>query len=322
MNTPGTSSWTSNTMGTLTALAPAKVNLTLEVLGKRPDGYHAIETLMVAINLCDRLEFRLSRSDLLLECNRPEIPTDNRNLVWKATEALRQATGCPQGAEIRLTKRIPHEAGLGGGSSDAATTLVALNELWQLKLSLAELSRIGGTVGSDVPFFVLATQHPAGWCTGRGEVVEPESLGVPLHIVVVKPANVGLSTREVYQRVAVPQQPAESTLARQALRSGDLLSLSRVLMNRLQAPAFTVAPVVESLFRELTALNPLACQLSGSGSALFALCRDAEEAARIATAIQSSTQFIPSSREVFACRSWHSEPFPSEDRHLSPQRGV
>jgi 4-diphosphocytidyl-2-C-methyl-D-erythritol kinase len=170
----------------IVAWAPAKVNLTLEVVGKRPDGYHAIETLMVAVDLFDTLEVRRGPAGVVaLECDPPTLPTDGRNLVVKAADALRRAAGTDQGASLRLTKRIPHEAGLGGGSSDAATTLLALNRLWGLGLGRDELAAVAAGVGSDVAFFL---SPPAGWCTGRGEVVTSEPVGRELDLVVVKPA--------------------------------------------------------------------------------------------------------------------------------------
>ena len=290
-------------------LAPAKLNLTLEVVAKRPDGYHAIESLMLPVDLCDELEFRRTDGELSLTCDAPGIPTDGRNLVLKAAEALRTRSGSRFGAAIHLAKRIPHEAGLGGGSSDAATTLLALNELWELNLAPAELATVAAEIGSDVPFFLVQS---AAWCTGRGEIAVPESTGQQLDAVIVKP-SVGLSTKEIYSRVRVPALPVDGTPAREALRAGDKDALGRALFNRLQAPAFAVAPAVESLYRELTALGPLGCQLSGSGSALFALCRDAHEANRIAAAIRAVHAIDHSPPQVFVCRSWPASS-PHKDR--------
>lgn len=290
-------------------LAPAKLNLTLEIVAKRPDGYHAIESLMLPVDLCDELEFRRTEGELSLTCNAPDIPTDGRNLVLKAAEALRRRTESRLGIAIHLKKRIPHEAGLGGGSSDAATTLLALNELWELNLAPAELASIAAEIGSDVAFFLVQS---AAWCTGRGEIAVPETTGQQLDAVIVKP-SVGLSTKEIYGRVSVPAQPVDGTPARDALRAGDKIALGRALFNRLQAPAFAVAPAVESLYRELAALGPLGCQLSGSGSALFALCRDALEANRIAAAIRAVHAIDQSPPQVFVCRSWPASS-PHKDR--------
>ncbi len=285
----------------LVAWAPAKVNLTLEIVGKRADSYHAIETLMVAIDLFDTLEFRDEPSgELRLTCEPATLPNGPENLVWKAAEAFRRRTGTTNGATIRLTKRIPHEAGLGGGSSDAATTLLALNRLWRQNLPLAELATIAADVGSDVAFFLHA---PAAICTGRGEIVTPVAMGRTLDIVVVKP-NVGLSTREVYRRVTVPLHPLCSTDACQALTDGDVAKLASELHNRLQEPAFAAAPLVERTYRRLAALGPLGCQLSGSGSALFALCKDRTDAIRIADAMRRSTPPDEVLPFIAVTRSW------------------
>src|SRR5262245_37915390 len=155
--------------------APAKVNLFLEVLGKRADGYHELATLMVAVSLHDTLEFKEESSpQVQLHCDHPDLSTGSENLICRAAELLRRRAGCECGARIRLWKRIPMAAGLAGGSTDAAATLHGLNALWRLGLSGTELAALGAELGSDVPFF-FAT--PAAWCTGRGEQVTPLKLG-------------------------------------------------------------------------------------------------------------------------------------------------
>lgn len=290
---------------TIVTWAPAKVNLTLEVLGKRADGYHAIESLMVAVDLFDTLEFQATADGCIsLSCEPAGLPTDQRNLVMKAAERLKTAYGVKQGAAIRLIKRIPSEAGLGGGSSDAASSLQALNALWGLNASPEELQALAATVGSDVAFFL---SPPAGWCTGRGEIVSPERVGCSLDLVIVKP-GLGLSTAEVYRRVNVPEFPVDASTAREALRAGDVHALGNRLFNRLQEPAFAVEPSVMEWHRRLLSANPLGCQLSGSGSAVFALCRDRLDAQRIAGVIQANicTTKHPGSipHRVFVVRSW------------------
>jgi 4-diphosphocytidyl-2-C-methyl-D-erythritol kinase len=288
--------------------APAKLNLTLEIMAKRPDSYHSIESLMVPVDLADELVFRIVDGELSMTCDVPTIPTDDRNLALKAAKALKHRSGSDRGAAIHLQKRIPHEAGLGGGSSDAATTLLALNELWGLNYPYEEIAAVAAEIGSDVAFFLARS---AAWCTGRGEVVEAEPFESALDFVIVKPP-VGLSTKEIYSRVSVPAHPVDGTPAREALRAGDTEALGRALFNRLQAPAFAVAPAIESLLSELAALGPLGCQLSGSGSALFALCRDALEANRIAAAIRAVHAKDTVPPQVFVCRSWP-EPSPHKD---------
>ena len=156
--------------------APAKVNLFLEVLAKRPDGYHDIATLMLAVRLFDTLVFERQSEGLRLECSRPDLSTGPDNLIMKAARLLQDKTGCRLGAQIRLVKRIPLAAGLAGGSTDAAAALTGLNQLWQLGCSVQDLAQWSGEIGSDIPFFF---HTPAAWCTGRGEKVSRCSAGSP-----------------------------------------------------------------------------------------------------------------------------------------------
>ena len=263
---------------TVRVLAPAKVNLFLEVLGKRADGYHEIATLMLAIDLADELDFAPDESGgLSLTCDDPALGVGPDNLVLKAAARLRAETGCAAGAQIRLTKRVPWAAGLGGGSSDAAAALEGLNELWKLGLSPAALARIGAGIGSDVPFFL---NGPAAWCSGRGEVVTPAPVGRPLDLVLVKPPE-GLSTADVYRRLTVPASPADGTAAKASLASGDVEALGRALFNRLQEPAFGLSPAVAEAYRRVQGVGAAGCLMSGSGSCLFALCRNPSEARRV-----------------------------------------
>jgi len=268
----------------LVVAAPAKLNLFLEIAGKRPDGYHDLESLMVAVNLFDTLELT-SRSDGVVElaCDPPGLPTGPDNLVHKAATLLRgQRTDL--GASIRLVKRIPAEAGLAGGSSDAAATILALNRLWNLNLSLPELATVAAAVGSDVAFFLSL---PAGWCTGRGELVTPEASRSAFHFVLVCPP-VGVATAAVYRSLQLSGSPVDGSAARAAFRIGDPEALGAALFNRLQPAAIHLAPVVETVYRRLVGLNPAGCLMSGSGSAVFALCRDADEARRVANAFRAT----------------------------------
>lgn len=266
--------------------APAKVNLFLEVLAKRPDGYHEVATLLLAVSLYDTLEFKEEPSGALrLRCDEPGLTTGPDNLVLKAAALLRQRTGCARGADMRLTKRIPMAAGLAGGSTDGAAALDGLNRLWQLGLGRDELARIGGELGSDVPFFF---HTPAAWGTGRGEVVTPVALGRPLDLVIAKPA-VGLSTAEVYRGVTVPDRPENGEEMRQAVGAGDVEEVGRRLHNRLQEAAVRLRPEVEAGLARLRVLGPAGAMMSGSGTSLFALCRDAGEAIRIARALRTES---------------------------------
>jgi 4-diphosphocytidyl-2C-methyl-D-erythritol kinase len=175
-------------------LSPAKLNLSLRVLSKRPDGFHEIETLMVKLpGLADEITI-LPSDQFSFTCSDPSLPTDSRNLAVKAVEALAEKTGHPQHYQIHLEKRIPHGAGLGGGSSNAATVLLALNSQLANPLSPQELHELAATIGSDVPFFLYAG---AAWCRGRGEIIEAAPAPPALPIVLFKP-GFSVSTADAY----------------------------------------------------------------------------------------------------------------------------
>ncbi len=264
--------------------APAKLNLFLEVLRKRADGYHDLESLMLAVDLFDTLEFRNHPGGTIaLTCNLPGLATGPDNLVVRAANLLRERAGRPDlGAAIRLTKRIPTQAGLGGGSADAAVALLALNQIWKLAQTREELAAMGASIGSDVAFFLAP---PAAWCTGRGEVVTPEPVGRPLDFVLVCPP-VGLATADVYRRLEAPRTPVRGDALRQAVRAGDPEAVGRALFNRLEKPAFALAPAVERVRQRLSGLGSCGALMSGSGSAAFAVCRSREEAIRLAAAFE------------------------------------
>jgi 4-diphosphocytidyl-2-C-methyl-D-erythritol kinase len=271
----------------LVVVAPAKLNLFLEVLGKRPDGFHQLETLMVAIDLFDTLELRSDPAGTItISCDNPEIPTGSENLIYRAALRLREFVGRENlGVFARLTKRIPTQAGLAGGSSDAAATLVALNHIWQLRLAKADLASIAAEIGSDIAFFL---ELPAAWCTGRGEIVEPELPCRTFDFLLILPP-VGLSTAAVFRQLTLPTSPISGENARAAFRAGDPSSLGAFLHNRLQAPAFALSPAVERVYHRLIGLGPSGCMMSGSGSAVFAVCRDRSEATRLAAAFRAAT---------------------------------
>ncbi|MBM3982142.1 MAG: 4-(cytidine 5'-diphospho)-2-C-methyl-D-erythritol kinase [Planctomycetes bacterium] len=269
--------------GARVVAAPAKLNLFLEIIAKRPDGYHDLESLMVAIDLFDTLEIQTrTDSTLALTCDPPSLSTGPDNLVYKAAVALRARAGRTQlGATIHLTKRVPMQAGLGGGSSDAAAALVGLNEIWKLGLTREELVAIAATIGSDVAFF-LTPDMSAAWCTGRGEVVAPEEPPARgFHFVLVCPP-VGLGTAGVYKRLTVPPEPNSGAALRAAFRAGDPAALGRELFNRLEGPALELEPLVGRVRHRLAACGPCGALMSGSGSAVFAVCRDRAHAVHVA----------------------------------------
>lgn len=276
--------------------APAKVNLFFEVLGKRGDGYHEIETLMCPISLYDTLHFyEQAGGRTEFECviasgkDRDrgwgsDVPTGGTNLVVRAVEWVRRETGAKRGVAIRLIKRIPTAAGLGGGSSDAAAALVATNALWNLGLSQAELRRGAAELGSDVPFFLAG--GPA-MCRGRGERVEPVRGVGKLHMVVVRPPA-GLSTADVYRACRAPEHPQSADALLDALARGDQRQIGRRLLNRLAPAAARLSTWMEQLRVRLAGLDLVGYSMSGSGSAWYGICRNAGQARRLARCLQAT----------------------------------
>jgi len=272
--------------------APAKVNLFLELLGKRPDGFHELATLMVGLSLRDTLSFA-DRADgeVTLAIDRPDLSAGPDNLIVKAANLLRSQTGVRRGATIRLAKRIPMAAGLAGGSTDAAATLIGLNNLWNAGLSKDDLARLAAELGSDVAFFLSL---PAAWCTGRGEIVEALPAPRAFDLVLVFPPF-GCNTGGVYRNTVLPNVPETGGAVRQAFAAGDVAMLSRALHNRLEAAAEVVAPPLRVLKEAIARVAPLGCRMSGSGSTLFALTHDAAEA-------QKLTERLRSLPELAGCR--------------------
>jgi 4-diphosphocytidyl-2-C-methyl-D-erythritol kinase len=262
--------------GGLEVLAPAKLNLFLEILGKRPDGYHDLESLMVTVDLYDTLAFLDDPSGrITLRCDDPTLPTGPDNLVIQAALRLKAASGTDRGALIDLKKAIPAQAGLAGGSSDAASTLVGLDRLWGLGLTPEHLDELAASIGSDVAFF---RQGPVAVCRGRGEIVEPWPILEPMHFVLICPP-VGVSTAAVYRNLVPPESPQGIGGVLEALELGDLPRLGRSLFNRLLEPALGAVEAA------LAGLGPSldGHLMSGSGSAYFGLARNrgaAEDAAR------------------------------------------
>ena len=276
--------------------APAKLNLFFEVLSKRDDGYHEIETLVYPINLYDTLYFKEDASgQIKFECERVSgrrgttgselghVPLGDDNLVVRSAHLLRQRAGLSSGARVRLVKRIPSAAGLGGGSSDAAATLMAANAAWGCGWSSARLARLGAELGSDVPLFFA---HGPAVCQSRGEKVEP-AVGVSLlHFVVVRPPA-GLSTVEVYRACRPAEQPRPLAPLLEALARGDLPAAGRLLFNRLESAAEKLSPWIDRVRRELARLDCLGQRMSGSGTCCFGLCRHARHARRAARRLRA-----------------------------------
>jgi 4-diphosphocytidyl-2-C-methyl-D-erythritol kinase len=271
----------------IVAFAPAKLNLFLEVRQKRIDGYHEIETLVVETDLTDRLTFQPGPAGgTSLECDDPSLSCGPGNLVLRAAERLRHEVGGDHGATIHLEKRIPMQAGLGGGSSDAAATLAGLNRLWDLGFPDAHLAQLGAELGSDVPFFF---HGPVAICRGRGEAVSPVPLnGGPWHFVLVSP-SMGVATVDVFRLVRVPEEPRSVDGCAAALRTGDPTRLGETLFNRLQPVSESLVPDLTTVRDALLSLDPPldGSLMSGSGSTYFGLCRNGDAARAAARSLEA-----------------------------------
>ena len=262
-----------------------KVNLLLNILGKRADGFHELETVMQPIAVYDRIEISKRTAGIELTCSEATLPTDGRNLVYRAAELFLKHLAVKDGVKLHLEKHIPLAAGLGGGSGNAAITLLAMNELFGLPASLAELAAMAAQLGSDVPFFL---QSQAAVATGRGEKIEPLGNFSALKdcaVLLIHP-GFGISTAWAYQSLARFPQALNGTPGRaakliQSLGGSDLLAAGRDFYNSLEAPALEKYPLLV-LFQEfLREQGALATLMSGSGSTTFGIFRNlpASEAA-------------------------------------------
>lgn len=265
--------------------APAKLNLGLRIFPRRPDGFHDIESWFVPISLRDTLTFSKAES-LSLQLSGLTVGLSDepeKNLVCRAALALAQAANIQPRAEIRLHKLIPAGGGLGGGSSDAATALLALKQLWNLSISTPELSRIAATLGSDVPFFI---HGQSAVCRGRGEVIEPLPLHRLLFAVLIIPPY-ATSTKEVYQ--AFDNQaiaPDATAIPWRELSHRCAAEISAVIRNDLEGPAFSVTLPLRALRDEINAIINRPVHLSGSGSTLFILADQPAEADSLAETLE------------------------------------
>lgn len=265
--------------------SPAKVNLTLEVLGRRADGFHSIRSVMAPISLHDTVTFTPGGRKVVFHGGQG-VPKDETNLALRAVRALEKHTGVQHGIDIRVVKRIPVAAGLGGGSSNAATVLRGLNELWALGLDGAELERIGLELGSDVPFFLRGGTCLAG---GRGEVLETLPREADLELVLVCPA-LKVSSKWAYEHVPaeLTRSAGSTSMVKVALASGRTELLATHLANDLEPGVEREHPVVAEARKRLNAAGALGSRMSGSGPTVFGVCADVETADRVAGKVKSA----------------------------------
>ncbi|MTD32157.1 4-(cytidine 5'-diphospho)-2-C-methyl-D-erythritol kinase [Planomicrobium sp. YIM 101495] len=258
--------------------APAKINLTLDVLHKRSDNYHEVEMIMTTVDLADRIGLMGTASGIHIRSDDRFVPNDSRNLAYQAAELIKNTFGIKTGVIISLEKQIPVAAGLAGGSSDAAATLKGLNRLWQLNLSLDELAELGAKIGSDVSFCVYGGTALA---TGRGEIIE--ALPAPPHcwVILAKP-TIGVSTAEVYGAFNPETADHPDTQAMiEALHAGDYEAMCDNLGNALESVTLGMHPEVQQIKDHMKKFGADAVLMSGSGPTVFGLVQQEARISRI-----------------------------------------
>lgn len=282
-------------MRSYSLIAPAKINLYLEIIGDRPDGYHELAMVLQSIDLADRIEVRSNGiDDFRIHCDHPQVPLDNKNLAYRAAELLKsqfpKAFAQYGGAEITIDKRIPVAAGLAGGSTDGAAVLVGLNMVWQLGLTQPELQELAAELGSDVPFCVTGGTALA---TGRGDELEPLPDVDRLYVVLAKYRSLEVSTPWAYKTYrqqfghAYLSAPTDLEARRQRVHSGDMVhaiahrddaQIATLLHNDLEKVVLPEYPRVSQLRDTLKQLDVLGAMMSGSGPTVFALVESREKA--------------------------------------------
>lgn len=265
-------------MESIQVKAYAKINLGLDVIGRRPDGYHEVRMLMQTIRLFDKLTVRMTQTaGITIKSNLSYLPCDENNLIYRAAALFFEATGQRCGIHVTLDKHIPVAAGLAGGSSDAAATLTALNELYRTGMSLEELQSLGLRLGADVPYCLL---QGAALSEGIGERLTPLPAPPAACCLLVKPP-VSVSTRYVYEHLSLegaPHPDIDALLA--ALQSGSLRALCAHLGNTLESVTIPLHPEIAAIKEELLRAGALGALMSGSGPTVFGLFADRQAAER------------------------------------------
>ncbi len=288
----------SGSENSITMACPAKLNVFLEVIGKRPDGYHELETVMLRTQFSDHLTTRptlspqltLRFSDATAVENRKGVPLDESNLILKAAAAVREKLGTRYGAEFILHKRIPPESGLAGGSSNAAAALLLCRQIWQpspsmSSLSNADLHGLAAGLGSDINF--LLSGVPAAICRGRGELIEPFPLARKLFFVAVRPKS-GNSTAAVFRATALPDQCLSSSAVVSVLSGQGSQRFQNVVFNRLTSAAKKTNHEMAALIERLQRLASRPVFMSGSGSTIFVVAESRLEATQLQTRVKQT----------------------------------
>jgi 4-diphosphocytidyl-2-C-methyl-D-erythritol kinase len=271
----------------LTVFSPAKINVYLRILGKRPDGYHNLETVMLPLDFGDQITLQPQDKGITLKCDNPSLPTDDTNLAVRAAKLLAARSGVERGVKMVLEKRAPLAAGLGGGSSNAAAVLLGLDRLWGLQADAKLLHELAASMGSDINFFLGGG---AASCHGRGEQVEPVPCNLSAAVLLINP-GFGISTKWAYESWAkaaagLTARPPEVSLLLRALADDDLKDVSRGLFNSLEAPSVGKFPVLRLLKDAMLKHGAAGALMSGSGATVFGLFQDAKAAEQCAAQVR------------------------------------
>lgn len=276
---------------TLRVRAHAKINLYLNVVGKREDGYHNLETVFHSIGLYDEVILReRSKIGIAVHCEHPDVPSDSRNLAYRAAQSLNDVVGGFGGLEIQIHKRIPIAAGLAGGSANAAAVLYGLNELFALGLSEKVLMEIGAQLGADVPFCL---HGGAAFGTGIGDILTPLPALSDVPLVLINP-GIAISTADIFKNldITLTKQKKESIIIQTCVKKGDVVSVGKNLYNLLEVPVFSKYPELTTLKTQLsTQTGCYGALMSGSGATMFALMENIATAHRCESLFKNNVSF-------------------------------
>lgn len=257
----------------------AKINLTLDVLAKRKDGYHEVEMIMQSIDLYDEMEFKVIQGDIVIHCDHSEVPKNEENIVYTAAKLLKKEYNIDKGIDITIHKYIPVAAGLAGGSTNAAGALKALNQLWELNLPITRLMELGGRIGADIPFCLLGGTVLA---TGIGEVLKPLTPLSPTWLVLVKP-SFSVSTSWAYQNINFNKKlkHPDTKKVLEAIEQRDIEGALPYLQNILEDVTSIAHPEIKSIKSRMLNLGARGALMSGSGPTVFGICKEKQEAQEI-----------------------------------------
>lgn len=274
--------------------APAKINLCLNVLRKREDGFHEMEMIMTPVDLADRLTFKRHPSDIVLDSSSSFMPLDKRNIVYQTALLLKDTYQVTEGVDIFIEKNIPIAAGLGGGSSDAAATLRGLNKLWGLNLTIDELARLGEQIGSDVPFCVY---NKTAFVSGRGEIVEPIETFPKAWVILVKPPK-GISSWTVFRGLDIDTLPTYAIEPlRETIKKGSFDDAVPYMGNALEVQAAKQNPLIIEVKDKMLQFGADTALMSGTGPTVYGLTQNIKKAKRIVNGLKGFC------REVYLVRT-------------------